>query len=301
MSAREQAAAACSSELDILPQTSGYRENRRFNCYASTRSKTTKEPTGEDMFNNDTDRNWEIFGKDDPYFGVITHDKFHKSNLTDENKEEFFKSGFNYIDDVLGNIRQHIDRTFTIKKALDFGCGVGRLIIPLANVAQEVIGVDVSDSMLNEAKKNCEVRSIKNIVLIKSDDSLSLLEGKYDFIHSFIVFQHIPVTRGERIFNNLLEHLENEGVCVVHFTYAKDSTIKKLVSFIRRYIPLLNNFINLIRGRKIFAPQMQMNAYDLNHLFLMIQKANVLDCYTAFTNHGGCFGIVVYFKKPKMA
>jgi cyclopropane fatty-acyl-phospholipid synthase-like methyltransferase len=251
------------------------------------------------MFISDTDKEWEKFGRDDPYFGVITDDKFHKLNLTNENKDEFFKSGSNYIDDVLKKIRQHIDQTFTIKKALDFGCGVGRLVIPLANVAQEVTGVDVSDSMLNEAKKNCDARSIKNVVLVKSDDRLSRLNGKYDFIHSFIVFQHIPVARGERIFENLIAHLEDDGVCVVHFTYAKEHAIRKLVAFVKKYIPFSNNFINLIMGRKIFAPQLQMNAYNVNRLLFTIQKANVVDYYNTFTNHGGVLGIVLYFKKPK--
>ena len=239
------------------------------------------------MLNSNTDKEWEKFGKDDPYFGVFAPDYFRRINLTDENKEEFFKSGVNYIDAVLEKIRQHIDQAFTIKKALDFGCGVGRLVIPLANVAKEVTGVDVSDSMLNEAKKNCEARLIKNVVFVKSDDSLSLLNGKYDFIHSFIVFQHIPVTRGEQIFKNLLAHLESDGVCVVHFTYARNYTIKKLVPFVKKYIPFSSNLINLIMGRKFFAPQMQMNCYDVNRLFLTIQKANVFECYTEFTNHGG--------------
>ncbi len=90
------------------------------------------------MFSTDTDKEWEKFGKDDPYFGVLTDNKYQKSNLTDEKKNEFFKSGFDYINNVLANIRQHIDQTFTIKKALDFGCGVGRLVIPLANLAEEV-------------------------------------------------------------------------------------------------------------------------------------------------------------------
>ena len=255
------------------------------------------------MFNN-TDGEWEKFGKDDPYYGVLSHNKFHKSNLTEENKEEFFTHGFNYIDDVLDKIRQHIDPTFSIKKldkkALDFGCGVGRLVIPLSNIAQEVTGVDVSDSMLNEAKKNCAARSIRNVTFVKSDDNLSLLNCKYDFIHSIIVFQHIPVTRGEKIFANLIAHLECGGVCVVHFTYAKTSAILKFVSFVKKYVPMSKNAINLIRGRKFFAPQMQMNSYNLNHLFLMIQKANISDCYTAFTNHGGELGVVVYFKKPRL-
>lgn len=252
------------------------------------------------MFSSHTDRDWEQFGKNDPYFSVITRNRFRSPNLTDKNKEEFFESGFNYINHVLGQIRQHINPNFSINRALDFGCGVGRLLVPLANVAQEVTGVDVSDSMLNEAKRNCEVRSIKNVILLKSDDSLSLLNGKYDFIHSYIVFQHIPVRRGEQIFANLIERLETEGVCIVHFTYAKDYPTKKFVLFVKRYIPFSSNFINLIRGREFFAAQMQMNTYDLNHLFLAIQKANVLDCYTTFTNHGGELGIVIGFRKPKM-
>jgi len=247
------------------------------------------------MFRNQTNREWEKFGKDDPYFGVIAHDKFHRFNLTDANKEEFFKSGADYIDSVIKNIRKHIDQKFKINKALDFGCGVGRLVLPLANLSHQVTGVDVSDSMLNEAKNNCKTRSIDNVIFITADDTLSSLPGKYDFIHSFIVFQHIPAERGLRIFDNLIAHLEKEGVCVVHFTYAVSHSIK---DFIKRYIPLSNNVINLIMGRKFFAPQMQMNAYDVNRLFLKLQKADVFEFYTEFTNHGGELGIVVYFKKP---
>lgn len=252
-------------------------------------------------FYDDTDRNWEQFGKDDPYFAVLTDDKFHQSNLTDKHLEEFFQSGFNYINFVLEKIRQNIDPNFTIKKALDFGCGVGRLVIPLANLAEEVTGVDVSDSMLNEAKKNCEARAIKNVVHIKSDDNLSLIKEKYDFIHSIIVFQHIPVSRGEQIFKRLLFHLADEGVCVMHFTYAKNFSKKKVLPAILRHLPLFYNFINLTKGKKFFTPKMQMNTYSLNHLFLAIQNANVHDIYTSFTNHDGYLGVVVYFKKPKIA
>ena len=253
------------------------------------------------MFNSDTDREWEEFGKNDAYYGVITDDKYLMSNLTGENKEEFFETGFIYLDSVLGKIQKHIEPDYKIMKALDFGCGVGRLIIPLAELAENVIGVDVSGSMLNEAKNNCEARSIKNVTLVKSDDSLSLLNDKYDFIHSFIVFQHIPVQRGERIFENLIALLEDGGVCVVHFTYAKSKKIKKLVPLIKNYIPLAKNFINLIKRRNIFAPQMQMNTYDLNRLFFIMQKSNVCEFYVEYTDHGGELGIMVYFKKPQKA
>lgn len=253
------------------------------------------------MFNSDSDREWEKFGKDDPYFGVITNDKFHKSNLTDENREEFFRSGGIYIDKVLKVIRDHVDSSFIIEHALDFGCGVGRLVIPLAGVAEEVTGIDVSDSMLAEARKNCEANSVRNVVLVKSDDQLSLLKAGYDFIHSFIVFQHIPVKRGEKIFENLIAHLKDDGVCVIHVTYAKDHPTKKWVPLIKNHVPLARNFINLINGRDFFAPQMQMNSYDLNRLLFIMQKMNIREFHAEFTNHGGELGVVLFFRKPEQA
>jgi 2-polyprenyl-3-methyl-5-hydroxy-6-metoxy-1,4-benzoquinol methylase len=254
------------------------------------------------LFNQCTDRDWEKWGSKDPYFGVLTLDKYTKENLTEKNKNEFFVSGKDYIDDILDKIRKHIAPVFTINKALDFGCGVGRLVIPLADVANEVTGVDISQSMLNEARKNCDERLINNVHFIKSNDDLSLLKDKYDFIHSVIVFQHIPITRGEQIFANLMKHLEDDGVCVVHFTYADACSTGKAISFVKqcaRRIPLIYKFNNLLNGKKFSALTMQMNSYNLNNLYLAIQKANVAECYSEFTNNGSKLGIIVYFKKPK--
>ncbi len=254
---------------------------------------------GIKVFNFDTDRNWEKFGKNDPYYGVLTDDKYRKSKLTNESKEDFFTSGYEYIDLVLKKIKENIDSDYSVRKALDFGCGVGRLVIPLSEVAETVTGVDISESMLHEARKNCDDRAISNIDLVKSDDALSSVKGKFDLIHSFIVFQHIPVKRGERIFENLIEKMEDGGVGVVHFTYAKNSKIKNLIYFIKGYLPFAGNIINVIRGRGIREPQMQMNNYDLNKMFLVMQKANVCKFHAEFTNHGDELGIIVYFQKPK--
>lgn len=105
------------------------------------------------MFDYHSDKEWERFGSIDPYYGVITNNRYKSSNMTERDKEDFFSSGFNYINHVINNIRSYIDKDFTPKKALDFGCGVGRLVIPLSKIANEVTGVDISASMLNEAQK----------------------------------------------------------------------------------------------------------------------------------------------------
>lgn len=252
------------------------------------------------MFNQNTDAEWERFGRKDPYFGVLADAKFHAANLTDANREEFFRTGVEYVDDVLRKIRQHLDPDFTSRRVLDFGCGVGRLVIPFAKVAQEVTGVDVSDSMLREARRNCEARSVGNVTLVKSDDTLSRLNGTYDLVHSVMVFQHIPVSRGERIFEALLAHLEENGIGVVHFAYAKPQFLQRVSALAKRYVPFSGNLINLVKGRAFSTPQSQMNSYDINRLILILQQAKVVDCYTEFTDHGGHLGVILYFRKPKV-
>jgi 2-polyprenyl-3-methyl-5-hydroxy-6-metoxy-1,4-benzoquinol methylase len=251
------------------------------------------------MFKNDTDREWEAFGKRDPYYGVLTEEKYRTSNLSEENQKEFFDSGRDYVAGVLDKIKVHIDSSFTIKRALDFGCGVGRLVIPLSEIADDVTGVDISESMLDEARKNCEARSIRNAEFVKSDDTLSRVKGTYNFIHSYIVFMHIPVARGDVIFQHLLDHLEEGGVGAVHFTFACDSKIKRAVSFVKNHVPLAKNIANVLKGKNFFAPRVQMNTYDLHHLFLAMRKAGAAECYTEFTNHSDYFGVVLYFRKQK--
>ena len=59
------------------------------------------------------------------------------------------------------------------KSSLDFGCGVGRLIIPFARVFEHVTGVDISPAMLEIAQRNCLEQGIHNVEFVRSDDELS--------------------------------------------------------------------------------------------------------------------------------
>lgn len=255
-----------------------------------------------------TDAEWEKWGKKDPYFAVLTHEKFRSQNLTDEAKIEYFESGRGHIRHVLEVCRRHLDPDFSPKRVLDFGCGTGRLVIPLAEIAEHVLGLDVSDSMLKEALKNCNEYSAKNVSLLKSDDNFSSLDGCFDFIHSFIVFQHIPVDRGRRIFTNLLNHLEEGGICAIQFTYSKaifgesygvppvELPIKKSLKIAKR---LVRRLVRLAFPRR--EPGMQMNPYNANELFFLIQSVGIHNLHVEFTDHWGELGLFLYFQKPKKA
>jgi tRNA/tmRNA/rRNA uracil-C5-methylase (TrmA/RlmC/RlmD family) len=103
-----------------------------------------------------TDRDWEKWGQIEPYFGVFSAEQYLLKNISDDAKASFFQSGVNHINHVMATCRKHFDPDFSPSRALDFGCGVGRLVVPLSGIVHEVVGVDVSISMLLEARKNCE-------------------------------------------------------------------------------------------------------------------------------------------------
>lgn len=251
------------------------------------------------MFNWNTDKEWERLGRSDPYFGVVTRESYHLENLDERNREEFFRTGEVYVEQVMDNIRRHIEEGFRPKRTLDFGCGVGRLVIPFARFSDEVTGVDVSEAMVREARANCMAAGLKNTVLFRSDDGLGVLDGKYDLVNSFVVFQHIPVARGCGIFGRLLSFLEPGGVGVCHFTYSKNTRIKYIVYYLTRYVPYLRNMINFVKNRGFTTPQMQMNIYNMNTILDMIRSVGATSCYLDFTDHDGHLGVNMYFRKPE--
>ena len=239
-----------------------------------------------------TDQAWEEWGRRDPYFGVITDPRYRRSGMTDELKREFFQSGANHVRSLFETIRRYLDANFEPKNILDFGCGVGRLLVPFAAAAERVVGLDVSPAMLLEAKRNCEERQLHNVALMASDDVLSTLTETFDLIHSYIVFQHIPVQRGRTLFVELLKHLRPGGVGAIHLTYSKSSyasTHGLGPSPDRSPVPL-----DTLRPTSE-DPEMQMNPYNINELLFSMQRLGFTRTHIEFTDHGGELGAFLFF------
>ena len=245
-----------------------------------------------------TDREWECWGASDPYYGVLTQPQYHRAALTPERIEEFFASGRVYIAHLFDTIKSRLHADFAPKRALEFGCGVGRLVVPLAALCEKVVAVDVAPSMLDEARTNCAARGAHNVEFHLSDDNVGNFGGNYDLIHSFIVFQHIPAARGEQIFARLLARLADGGIGVVHLMYYSPERTRKLAVLARKGLFWGGQLIKLVSGREFFSLGMQMNAYDLNRAMAALQQNNVREFYAEFTDHGGYLGVILFFKKP---
>jgi SAM-dependent methyltransferase len=131
---------------------------------------------------------WEDLGARDPLFTVLTIKRF-KNNRWDPH--DFFETGRREIDAVFAYLR---DQGLEVarERALDFGCGVGRLTLALAHRFEQVVGIDIAESMLTAARRyNCFGDRCQ-YVLNTTNDLSQFEEDSFDFVYSNITLQHIP-------------------------------------------------------------------------------------------------------------
>ncbi|HEX6628877.1 MAG TPA: class I SAM-dependent methyltransferase [Gemmatimonadaceae bacterium] len=245
-----------------------------------------------------SDRDWERFGQTDPYFAVLTAPEFH-GQPTGDARAKFFESGEAHIEAIFSIIRERLYAGFAPQRALDFGCGVGRLLIPLAARCREVTGVDVSPSMLAEARRNCDAAGAANVELVQGDDELSRVAGTFDFVHSYIVLQHIPVERGERLISKLASVISDGGVGMFQVPYStgRTSFLSRAVYWARTHVPAAKWVLNIARRRRPDAPVMEMNAYAVTRLLDILRDAGCREAHVRFSDHTGARGVLLFARK----
>jgi SAM-dependent methyltransferase len=103
------------------------------------------------------------------------------------NDGEFWESGVRELNQlILPGLELSPDM-----KALEVGCGIGRLARPLSRIVQEVHGVDISAEMVHRGTE-C-LSGIPNVQLHHTTGDLKMFaDASFDFCYSYRVFQHIP-------------------------------------------------------------------------------------------------------------
>ncbi len=241
------------------------------------------------------EKQWDEYGDNDPYYAVATFDKFYSTNLNDELLNEFFETGEEYTERIWGTIERHFCSDFRPERSLDFGCGVGRLLIPIAKRSGRAVGVDISNRMLELARSNAAKFDITNIDCVKSDPELSQLHGNFDFVHSFVVMQHIDPVLGEALVTRMIDHLDDGGIGALHLTYKHSVNSPTLWYRLYRLFPIAYRLRTFLFRQKM-EPLIPIYSYDLNRIFEILQTHNCNECLVRFSDHG-IRGVHIFFRK----
>ena len=244
---------------------------------------------------------WERLARD-PYYAVLNVEENRGAALAEDVRARFAKSGDEDMARTFDDIRRWITPSFAPMRAVDFGCGVGRLTIPIARVARQVTGIDISETMLDEARRNAEALGIHNATFTTSVeyfDQPGDAREPVDFVHAYIVFQHMPPKAGQWVADALVGELAPGGIGALHFTYGRRAArIRRVVHRLRRIVPGMNALVNLAQGRPLSEPLIPMNSYDMGSLFSLLARHGCTHVNARLTDHGGHLGAMLIFQKP---
>ena len=99
------------------------------------------------------------------------------------------------------------------RRALDFGCGTGRSTRFLKRLGFDAIGIDISSSMIEQAKK---LDPTGNYIFIEEGDFTALEPASFDLVLSAFAFDNIPgVERRAALLTGLRSLLSEEGRIII--------------------------------------------------------------------------------------
>jgi len=242
-------------------------------------------------------KDWQKLGDNDPFFGVLSAEENKSESFDDAARSKFYDSGKAHIQTVLQIAKDQFG--FVPQgRALDFGCGVGRLTLPLAAKFNETVGVDISDGMLKTARETADMQNVDNVVFQNSENSTGLPEAHFDFIHTYIVLQHMLKEEGEQVISQLIRCLKPGGVGAIHFTFdhIRGARFHKTREFVKRH-SLARALGNLLTNKRWNRPVMLMSRYDLPSVFRLFGDNGIEKFYVHRVDDWGDFGLFVFFRK----
>jgi SAM-dependent methyltransferase len=136
-------------------------------------------------------RDWEDLAQLDPLWAIQSSDR-NRFGGADDNA--FMASGERKVQSIMSRLEE-FGLPERHQRALDFGCGIGRLTLPFAERFEHVTGVDIAPAMVEHARERAADHE-RVRYLVNDRDDLSLLAGEqFDLVYTGLVLQHQPSAR----------------------------------------------------------------------------------------------------------
>jgi SAM-dependent methyltransferase len=154
------------------------------------------------------ERIWRNLGRDDPFWAALTLSDKRQGGWS---SDEFFRTGDAEIHAAL-QIADRRGWTVKRRRALDFGCGAGRLTQALAARFDRVDGVDISGPMIAAARQHNRFGQRCQYHHRVASDLNVFRDGVFDFIYSVVTLQHVPPEYSQKYIGEFIRVLAPNGL-----------------------------------------------------------------------------------------
>ncbi|MBA3283313.1 MAG: class I SAM-dependent methyltransferase [Acidimicrobiia bacterium] len=189
---------------------------------------------------SEAQRNWDDLGQNDPLWAICTENHRHGNQW---DPEEFFATGRSAVASAMADLAGVGISVPGDGRALDFGCGFGRLTLALADHVHHVVGIDIAPSMIAGAEEHNTVGERVEYVVNAEDDLATLDDASFDLVLSIIVLQHMENLYKAAYLREFLRVLRPGGAVYVTIPSHPDLTTPLGIGF----AVLPNRALNLYR------------------------------------------------------
>ena len=162
-------------------------------------------------------RHWDELGRLDPLWAISTRRQKDGGRWE---AEEFFATGREQVEKALAHVSS-LGVALPRRRALDFGCGVGRLTQALAEHFDEVYGVDIAPSMIELARQYNRHGDRCKYLLNPQRDLRPFADGVFDFVYTSLVLQHMEPCYAKAYLKEFLRILAPGGLVLFQLPSAR--------------------------------------------------------------------------------
>ena len=207
------------------------------------------------------------------------HARFWIATENYETEEVFAQSGQDTAQALLEAVRGLYQPSW---KVLDIGCGIGRVLKPLAKHFHALVGIDVSPTMIAQSK--AWLSEISNIATFETSgmDLQEFEDESFNLVYSYVAFQHMPRPVFEQYLGEINRVLTPEGYLAAQLPIGpySDEPIEDTIG-IRSYPiqeitqKLRNNCLDFFNATEVPSPSTNLDQ-PTDHRFHIIKKTHTI-------------------------
>jgi ubiquinone/menaquinone biosynthesis C-methylase UbiE len=221
---------------------------------------------------------WKMWGRADPLWAVAAWKDKSKEGPSPWTDTEFYELGRkDWFDFIVHWEKYGIDNTVGV----EIGCGAGRLTGPMAGYFRRVHALDVSEGMIDYARKHVPEENASFHVV--NGNEIPLPDASVTAVFSTHVFQHLDsIDVATDYFREISRVLRPGGSVMIHLPIlAWPADAPRWVSLAYRFNRSFANFRTALRRTAIakgrFIPVMVMRSYPLDYLFSTLRECGFHD------------------------
>lgn len=216
---------------------------------------------------------WEKFAEVNAEFYILTDMKVDYS--TPYGQKLFYDSGRYFVEKSFSSVKKYLKNN---DRAIEIGCGIGRLTFPHSEIFNEVFAVDISETMLRKLKNKAGDDSIDNIKTLMPHEKWDISEY-FDYAYSFLVFQHIEdFSKIQHYSQRIARSLRVDGIAQLQFDTRNETLFYKIRNFLPdSFLPKTqHNGIKRIRR----DPELLRSVFKENNLDIIREIAAETELHT---------------------